>query len=77
MDFGNARKRKMLDAATRRKIDDGSMSIMNDSLLGDTTMDQSTSTNGSLNDSKQSVANEISLLKTVSSKFFFYDLPIF
>jgi len=68
MEHGNSKKRKILEAKSRRKIGDESLTIMNESMVKDDSL------NGSAADStldakgvKKDLANEISLLKTADS----------
>lgn len=48
MDFGNARKRKTLEATARRKIDTDSINVMNNSMLNQTLASDSSFMDGPL-----------------------------
>jgi hypothetical protein len=65
MDFGNTRKRKILEATARRKIEDSSLSVLNDSLITDADATMESSANNTAFGLDEST-KDISLLQTVS-----------
>lgn len=70
MEFGNTKKRKLLEASERRKIGEDAMSTMNISLMDESGMNNSTLDGDTTLNTSTDSKSAISMLKTVSLFYF-------